>query len=92
MKLSTAFNQGFLQGIAHESFFSNKMCNTKWMQHYFTTEAYYSLGWSQFVKVEKFLSLFFLLPLHRMNKEGYIKIRSCGHNMPSQELTDAAHS
>lgn len=44
MKLSTVFNQGFLQGIAHESFFSSKMHNTKWMQHYFTIEVHYSLG------------------------------------------------
>lgn len=62
------------------------------MQHYFTIEVYYSLGWSQFVKVEEFISLFFfLLPLHRMNKEGYIKVQTCGHNMPSQELRDEAH-
>lgn len=35
-------------------------------------------------------SFFFHLPLHRTNKEDYIKVRTCGYNMPTQELTDEA--
>lgn len=55
------------------------------MQHDFTSAVYYE-------DEAKFSKFGFLLPLQRMNKDGYIKYEFVGTGCLVREITDEAHS